>query len=281
MVTLVVTLGVFLIAVAPFLIEWTVTPIFAGQVERIKTQPTLWSAPVMVSYFYPFWRVACITAGIILLLTGYAFLKDEKWAWPVALSALSVPCIAGGHMIVPWFNFAVGIPPAVFILVVGLIAYLTILLIPKGDGMQKVTDVVVFILLGLTAAESFVNGFATTRMLLARPGSPMFQGLEWSILTVGGPLNWVATVGIFLSIPLLAARKSLGWYVGLGAGLLVMIANFPTHYVRAVTLDYLYNGILGLALVIVLLAPAFKVRLLGEPPHHESQHGVWQDRSAP
>jgi len=267
MAALVVTVGVFLIAVAPFLIEWTMIPIFAGQVERIKIQPALWSAAVMVSYFYPFWRVACITVGIILLLTGYAFLRREKWAWPVALSAMSVPCIAGAHMIVPWFNFARGIPPAIFILLVGLVAYLTILLIPKGDRMQKVTNVVVFFLLGLTAAESFVNGFATTRMLLARPGAPMFQGIEWSILTVGGPLNWVATVGIFLSIPLLAARKPLGWYVGLGAGLLAIIANLPTHYVRAVTLDYLYNGILGLALVTVLLIPAFRVRLLGEPAH--------------
>jgi len=263
MAALVVAAGLFMIVVAPFLIEWTLIPIFAGQVERIKTQPTLWSAPVMVSYFFPFWRVACITAGIMLPLTGYAFLKEEKWAWPVALSALSVPCIAGGHMIVPWFNFvATGIPPAMFILIVGLVAYLTILLIPKADKMQKVTNLVVFFLLGLTAAESFVNGFATTRMLLARPGAPMFQGIEWSILTVGGPLDWVATVGIFLSIPLLAARKPLGWYVALGAGLLVTIANFPTHYVRAVTLDYFYNGILGLALVIVLLIPAFRLRLV-------------------
>jgi hypothetical protein len=254
-----------MIVVAPFLIEWTLMPIFAGQVERIKTQPALWSAPVMVSYFYPFWRVALITVGIVLLMTGYAFLRGEKWAWPVALSALSVPCIAGGHMIVPWFNFvARGIPPAMFILLVGLLAYLALLLIPKVDRMQKVTNLVVFFLLGLTAAESFVNGFATTRMLLARPGAPMFQGVEWSILTVGGPLDWVVAVAAFLAIPLLAARKRLGWYVGLGAGLLAVIANFPTHYVRGVTLDYLYNGILGLALVIVLLIPAFRVRLVGE-----------------
>jgi hypothetical protein len=264
MAAVVVATGLFLIVVAPFLIEWSLIPIFAGQAERIKTQPSLWSASVMVSYFYPFWRVALITVGVILLLTGYAFLRGEKWAWPVALSALSVPSIAGAHMIVPWFNFvAKGIPPAMFILLVGLVAYLTILLIPKGDKMQKVTNLVVFFLLGLTAAESFVNGFATTRMLLARPGAPMFQGIQWSILTVGGPLDWIVTVAAFLAIPLLAARKRLGWYVSLGAGFLAIIANFPMQYVRGVTLDYLYNGIMGLALVIVLLVPAFSERLVG------------------
>jgi hypothetical protein len=265
MVALVVATGLFLIVVAPFLIEWTLIPIFAGQAERIKTQPSLWSASVMISYFYPFWRVALITVGIILILTGYAFLRGERWAWPVALSALSVPCIAGAHMIIPWFNFVgVQIPPAVFILIVGLVAYLALLVIPKGDKMQRTINLVVFFLLGLTAAESFVNGFATTRMLLARPGAPMFQGVQWSILTVGGPADWVVTVAAFLAIPLLAARRRLGWYLGLGAGGLAVIANFPTHYIRAVTFDYLYNGVLGLALVIVLLIPTVRVRLLDE-----------------
>jgi hypothetical protein len=266
MVALVEAVGIFLVVIAPFLVEWTMMPIFAGQSEAMKKEPALWSAQVMVSYFYPFWRVALIVVGIILLLTGYAFLKGEKWAWPVALSALSVPCIAGGHMIVPWFRFVGGMPPAIFILLVGLVAYLALVLIPKGDFMLKSTRVIVFFLMGITAAESFVNGFATIRMLLARPEAPLFRGIQWSILTVGGPLDWVVALGAFLAIPLLAARKPLGWFAGLGAGLLAVIGNFPTYYIRAVTLDYLYNGILGLALVTVLLIPAFRVRLLGNLP---------------
>ena len=65
-----------------------------------------------------------------------------------------------------------------------------------------------------------------------------------------------------LAIPLLAERKPAGWWLALIAGTTVVVANFPTHFTRMVTVDFLVAGILGLILVILLLIPSFKKNLI-------------------
>ena len=67
----------------------------------------------------------------------------------------------------------------------------------------------------------------------------------------------------FAAIPLLAARKPLGWWLALIAGLSGAAASLPTHFVRQATADYLIGAIMGIALVATLLVPTVKQRLLG------------------
>jgi hypothetical protein len=81
-------------------------------------------------------------------------------------------------MIVPWMNFVGsaqgGFPPAVIIMTVGLIPYFAILLAEKVDATQKVVDFLVFLMLGVTAAENFANGHAAYRILFGHPARPLF-----------------------------------------------------------------------------------------------------------
>lgn len=59
-------------------------------------------------------------------------------------------------MIVPWMNFigsAKGaFPPAVIMMMIGLVPYSALLLLEKIDLNQKIVDYLVFLMLGVTAA---------------------------------------------------------------------------------------------------------------------------------
>ena len=52
---------------------------------------------------------------------------------------------------------------------IGLIPYFAILLAEKVDLTQKVVDFLVFLMLGVTAAEDFANGHAAFRILFGHP----------------------------------------------------------------------------------------------------------------
>lgn len=170
-------------------------------------------------------------------------------------------------MIVPWMNFIGsakgGFPPAVTIMTVGLIPYFTVLLTEKVDLIQKVVDFIVFLILGVTAAENFANGHAAFRILFGHPARPLFaEGI--AITYFGWLALWVAMALLITSIYLLGEKNISGWYAGLIGGLVTMVASGATHYVRHATNDYLYGTLLGLGIVIVLLIPLFKQRLLAE-----------------
>ena len=77
-------------------------------------------------------------------------------------------------------------------------------------------------------------------------------------------MNFIAFVMCIMAIPLLTSRKQSGWWLGLIAGVTVIIANYPTHFIRMQTSDFLVAGTLGVLLTISLLIPAFKASLLGK-----------------
>ncbi len=66
------------------------------------------------------------------------------------------------------------------------------------------------------------------------------------------------------AICLLGNRKISGWYSAYIAAWIAIIAGSATHYVRHATNDYLYGALMGLSLVVMLLIPLFKQRLLKE-----------------
>jgi hypothetical protein len=66
------------------------------------------------------------------------------------------------------------------------------------------------------------------------------------------------------AIYLLGEKKMSGWYAGLIGGLVTLMGSAAIHYVRHATNDYLYGALMGLSIVIMLLIPVFKQRLLTE-----------------
>ena len=278
-ITLVVIAAILMITVVPFIGFGMSNPIVQGQQARIEkfkaegtpemaVQAALLELTVwLVSFFYPFWSVLSLVAGIALLVIAKDLYNGEKWTRGFALLCLAIPSMGGAYMIVPWMNFVGsvkgGFPPAVIIMSIGLIPYFALLLLEKSDWMQKIVDFAVFLMLGVASAESFANGHAAFRILYGHPKRPLFaEGI--SITYVGWLGLWIGAALTITAIYKLGNRKLSGWYYGLIGGLVTLVCSGATHYVRHATNDYLYGALMGLSIVVMLLIPLFKKRLLNE-----------------
>lgn len=265
--------AILMIVVIPFLSFNMVNPIVTAQQARIEKftaegnpqAPLLKLTVWLVSFFYPFWGTLSLIAGIVVIVIAKAIYRDEGWARGVAMMMLALPSIGGAYMIVPWMNFigsqVGGFPPAVIILMVGLVSYFTLLLTKPGDIKQKAVDFLVFLMLGVTAAENFANGHAAFRILYGHPKRPLFA--EGVAITYFGWLAlWIAMVLLMLSIYQLAMKRMSGWYLGMIGAVITVVASAATHYVRHATNDYLFGTLMGLSIVVMLLIPFFKERLV-------------------
>jgi hypothetical protein len=280
-VTLVVIAAILMIAVVPFIRFDMVNPIVKAQQARIEKftaegnpqAPLLAYTVWLVSFFFPFWSTMSLIAGIALLVIALPLYRGERWTRGLALLCLAVPSIGGAYMVVPWMNFIGsakgGFPPAVIIMTVGLIPYFALLLAEKVDGVQKLVDFLVFLMLGVTAAENFANGHAAFRILYGHPARPLFA--EGIAITFFGWLTlWVGMGLCIAAIYLLGEKKISGWYVGMIGGLVTSIGSAATHYLRHTTNDYLYGALMGLSIVVMLVIPLFKNRLVETSPIEET-----------
>jgi hypothetical protein len=274
-VTLIVIAAILMIAVVPFIGFNMVNPIVKAQQARIEKftaegnpqAPLLAYSVWLVSFFFPFWSTMSLIAGIVLLVIVLPYFHGERWTRGLALLCLAVPAIGGAYMIVPWMNFIGsakgGFPPAVTIMTIGLIPYFAILLAEKVDMMQKLVDGLVFLMLGVTAAENFANGHAAFRILYGHPARPLFaEGI--AITFFGWLCLWVGMGLCIAAIYLLGEKKSSGWYAAIIAGLVTFVGSAATHYVRHATNDYLYGALMGLSIIAMMAIPVFKQRLLTE-----------------
>lgn len=274
-VILVVIAALLMIAVVPFIGFNMVNPIVTAQQARIEKftaegnpqAPLLAYSVWLVSFFFPFWSTLSFIAGIVLLVIALPLYRGERWTRGLALLCLAVPSIGGAYMIVPWMNFIGsekgGFPPAVIPMTIGLIPYFVLLLAEKVDWKQKMAEFLVFLMLGVTAAENFANGHAAFRILYGHPKRPLFAE-DIAITYFGWLALWVGMGLCIAAIYLLGQKKLSGWYAGLIAGLVTLVASGATHYVRHATNDYLYGALMGLSIVVMLLVPFFKQRLLNE-----------------
>ena len=264
MAVVLVAAGIFMLVAAPFLVQSTLDPMLDGLVKKATQDPGFASGPVLMANFYSLWRALIFVAGMAVIVIAYPLWQGEEWTWPAALACMAIPSIGGMYMMLPFVTFVKGtMPPSMIITLVGLAGYWSILLLKKSEKGHRATNLLVFTLLGVITTESFVLGFGALRQLLTRPESPLFINAKIAILTIGGPVNWIAAIMTFAAIPLLAARKPLGWWLALIAGLSGAAASLPTHFVRQATADYLIGAIMGIALVATLLVPTVKQRLLG------------------
>lgn len=274
-VSLVVLAAILMIVLVPFIGFDMVNPIVTAQQTRIEKftaegnpqAPLLAYTVWLVSFFFPFWSTMSVLAGLALLVIALPLFRGERWTRGLALLCLAVPSIGGAYMIVPWMNFIGsaqgGFPPAVTIMMIGLIPYFAILLAEKVDLSQKVVDFLVFLMLGVTAAENFANGHAAFRILFGHPKRPLF-GEGIAITFFGWLALWVGMALCIAAIYLLGQKKVAGWYAGMIGGVITLVASAATHYVRHATNDYLYGALMGLSIVVMLVIPFFKQRLIGE-----------------
>jgi len=278
-IAIVVIAAILMIAVVPFISFGMANPVAQGQLARIEkftaegTPESLTNAallkltPWMITFFFPMWGVLSLVAGIALLVIAKDLYNGEKWSRGLALLCLAIPSMGGAYMLVPWMNFIGsvkgGYPPAVTIAMIGLVPYFALLLLEKGDWMQKIVDFLVFLMLGVASAESFANGHAAFRILFGHPKRPIYaEGIDMTF--VGWFGLWIGAALTITAIYKLGNRQLSGWYYGLIGGLVTLVTSGATHYVRHATNDYLYGALMGLSIVVMLLIPVFKKRLLTE-----------------
>lgn len=274
-VSLVVLAAILMILWVPFASFDMSNPIVKYQQQRIAKfeaegnpqAPLLTLTVWLVSFFYPFWGTMSFVAGIVLLVIAKALYEGESWTRGLALLCLAVPAIGGAYMIVPWMNFVMsvegGFPPAVIIMTIGLIPYFALLLAENVDNTQKLVDFLVFLMLGVSAAENFANGHASYRILFGHPARPLYaEGIAITFFSWLG--LWVSMAFCIAAIYLLGQKKMSGWYCGMIGGIVGLIASGATHYVRHATNDYLYGALMGLSIVVMLAIPLFKKRLVQE-----------------
>lgn len=272
-VSLIVLAAILMIVLVPFISFDMSNPIVKAQQVRIEKftaegnpqAPLLAYTVWLVSFFFPFWGTMSVVAGLALLVIALPLYRGERWTRGLALLCLAVPSIGGAYMIVPWMNFVGsaqgGFPPAVIIMTVGLIPYFALLLAENVERSQKVVDFLVFLMLGVTAAENFANGHAAFRILFGHPARPLFaEGI--AITYFGWLALWVGMGLCIAAIYLLGEKKISGWYAGMIGGLVTLVASGATHYVRHATNDYLYGALMGLSIVVMLVIPFFKQRLI-------------------
>ena len=267
--------GLFIVFAAPFILQMTYEAVLKVVLTAGGTPPPppnqYYYTPFVVPMFFYFYRAIGVLGGITCILTSFSLWKGKSWAWPVTILGMALPTIFSVLSIIPYMAHVGGMPPSIYIVIAGLFAYWIVLLFPRSDKMEKIARISAFTLLGLLAGEAAVFCMQGTKALGSiaemsfnanSPGPVLTESLK--IFGFSWPLQIATVIMCVLAIYLLAKRNPKGWWLGLGAGVTGMIANFPTQIIRMVTVDFLFTGILALLLVVALMIPAFKKKLIGE-----------------
>jgi len=80
-------------------------------------------------------------------------------------------------------------------------------------------------------------------------------------LLLGGFLLYIASVLLIVSIPLMAMKNKVGWYMATATALATVVVSFQGFVVRSST-EWLQGGLLSSVLLAILLIPAFKNLLI-------------------
>lgn len=261
---LAVVVGLFMIIVAPILVQISLDRVLASLIEVSKEKPQYGSGLVLFGLFYPLWRAVGFVAGVALLVIAPMIYQGKAWTYHVALAAYAVPSISGMFMFLPYVSWVSGFPIPMMLMWVGLLGFWAMVLLQKAERITKLAEFLVYTFVGMLATHSFVIGIGAQRMLLTRPGQPLFNGVEWWILTMVGEIDWIGALMLYISIPLMALRKSFGWWIALIATIAILLIDAPTQLVRMATLDYALGTLLAIGTLILLLIPKLKRQFLVE-----------------
>lgn len=266
---LAVAVGLFMVAVAPFIIQVSMDRVVAELVEVAKDKPAFSSGIMLFSFLYPFYRALIFIGGIILILISGQIYKGEEWSYPAGLLASAFPSAGGMFMFLPYVSWVDGFPLPLSISFVGLAFFWSIIFLRKVDKYQKWAQFLTLTFAGMLTTHAFTIGVGNLRMLLTRPNKPLYDGMEWWVLSWSAPIQWICVILLFVGIYLMAARKQAGWWLLLISAVSILTIDIPTQIIRSTmsestSLDYLYGSLLSAGLLFGLLFPKFKAALFGQ-----------------
>lgn len=264
---LAVIAGLFMVAVAPYLIQISMERVIAELSEVIKTRPQFSSGIPLFLLSYPIYRAFIFVGGIALLLLARPIYQGQEWSYPAGLLASAFPSAGGMFMFLPYVSWVEGFPIPMIISWVGLLFFWTLILLRNVDRWLKVGQLLALTFAGMLTTHAFTIGIGNLRMLLTRPQKPLFGGIDWWILSWSGPVQWLCVILLFIAIYQIASGRISGWRLGILAASSILAINIPTQIVRTFvagsdSLDYLYGALLAIGLLISLLYPKFRNALL-------------------
>ena len=260
-----IIIGLLMVAAIPFLIQTSLHRVLFHLTEHIEAgNPTFASGIKLFDFFFPVWRALIFVAGVALLVISQEIRKGEEWTYPVAMALLALPSIGGFFMFLPYISFVPGFPLPMVISFMGLSGYWAFIFLRDAEKATKWVRMGALTFIGMLATHAFTIGVGAQRTMWTRPGYPFYPDFTWWLFLWAGEVNWVAVILLFISIPLLAIGRRKGWWLAvIGASAILMIDVF-TQIFRTKTLDYLYGSLLALAVLIFMLVPLTKNRLLVE-----------------
>jgi len=265
---LAVIVGLFMIAVAPFLIQTSLERVVT-ELQIVSAQKPAYASGIpLFSYAFPLYRGLIFIGGIALLLLALPIYRGEEWTFPVALLASAFPSAGGMFMFMPYVSFVDGfpIPMAVAVSIVGLIFFWSLILLRNVDKWIKWGQFLALTFAGMLTTHAFIVGIGNLRTLMTRPEKPMYNGLGTWVLAWSQPIQWICVILLFIAIYKIAERKFSGWWLALVAVTSLTVIDVPMQIIRltmtdSTALDYTYGMPVMLGMFIVLLMPKFNAEI--------------------
>ncbi len=260
---LAVVVGVFMVAVAPFLIQTSLDRVMQALVKVSAQKPAYASGIPVFSVLYPLYRGIIFVSGITLIVIARSIYQGKEWTFPVGLLASAFPASGGMFMMLPYVSFVDGLPLPMLVSVTGLLFFFCFILLRKVEKLQKLAQFLTLTFCGIMTAHAFVIGVGGIRQTLTRPEKPLYSGLEGWVLAWSSPIQFISVILLFFAIYKIAARKVEGWWMALVAAVSLVAINIPTQIIRttmtaATSVDYVIGAGLSLVLLVILLIPRFK-----------------------
>ena len=266
---LAVIVGLFMIAVAPFLIQTSIERVVT-ELQIVSAQKPAYASGIpLFSYAFPLYRGLIFIGGIALLLLARPIYHGEEWTFPVALLASAFPSAGGMFMFMPYVSFVDGFPIPMAVSIVGLIFFWSLILLRNVDKWIKWGQFLALTFAGMLSTHAFIVGIGNLRTLMTRPEKPMYDGLGIWVLAWSQPIQWICVILLFIAIYKIAERKFSGWWLALLSVTSLTAIDVPMQIIRltmtdSTALDYTYGMPVMLGMFIVLLMPKFKNALIHE-----------------
>lgn len=264
---LAVAVGLFMIAIAPFLVQTSLERVLNALLVVSQEKPAYASGILLFSYAFPLYRGLIFIGGITLLLIARQIYLGREWTFPVALLASAFPSAGGFFMFMPYVSFVDAFPLPMVVSFVGLIFFWSLILLRKVDKWQKWGQFLALTFCGMLSTHAFIVGIGNMRMLLTRPNKPLYDGLGTWILAWSQPIQWICVILLFIAIFLLASRKFSGWWLALISVTSLVAIDIPMQIIRltlteSVSWDYSYGLPVIIGLFFTLLFPKFRAALV-------------------
>jgi len=208
-----------------------------GMVDELEIVPSI----------FPTMTGIGVLAGILFFVAAYGFFAQKTWGWPLAVIAATGGLLAGWMCFL--FPLMAGEAPLFLSIFLPNLAIWLVLVLHVHQVERKFW--VLGLLAGMAFVMNFMNGIEVIKMLVNE---------QAPILLVVQELNWVAAIGWGLCSLALVFKRSWGVPVGIGAGILALVAGTPLAFVSA-TIDplFLFGPIISLGLLIYFLVYGQKV----------------------